>query len=46
MPVIIVATVTPLPGHRDEVGTGKIAGGLDVVYLQPAPAGDLAKGAL
>ena len=35
MPVIIVATVTPRPEHRDEVG-----------YVQPVPAGDPAKGAL
>ena len=102
MPVIIVATVKPLPGHRDEVKaafvaaveqvhgedgcelyglhenddrfvmiekwasqdtvqahggspalaklgadlTGKIVGGLDVVYLRPVLAGDPAKGAL
>ncbi len=102
MPVIIVATVTPLPEHRDEVKAafvaaieevhgedgcelyalnenddrfvmiekwvsqdavqahggspalaklgadlkGKIVGGLDVVYLQPVPAGDDAKGVL
>jgi len=102
MPVIIVATVTPLPEHRDEVKAafvaaveqvhgedgcelyalhrnddrfvmiekwasqaavqahggspalaklgadlkGKIVGGLDVVYLEPVPAGDGAKGAL
>jgi quinol monooxygenase YgiN len=102
MPVIIVATVKPLPEHRDEVKgafiaaidqvhgedgcelyalqenddrfvmiekwagqdavqthggspalaklgaerKGKIVGGLDVVYLQPVPAGDAAKGAL
>jgi quinol monooxygenase YgiN len=102
MPIIIVATVTPRPEHRDEVKAaflaaveqvhgedgcelyglhenddrfvmiekwasqdavkahggspalaklgadlkGKIVGGLDVVYLQPVPAGDPAKGAL
>jgi hypothetical protein len=34
MPVIIAATVTPRPGHRDEVG-----------YLPPVPAGGPAKGA-
>jgi quinol monooxygenase YgiN len=102
MPVIIVATVKPLPEHRDEVKAtfiaaveqvhgengcelyalhenddrlvmvekwasqeavrahggspalaklgadleGKIVGGLDVVYLQPVPAGEPAKGQL
>ena len=101
MPVIIVATVRPLPGDREvkaafvaaveqvqgedgcglyglhenddrfvmtekwashhavqahggspalaKLGadlTGKIVGGLDVVYLRPVPAGDPAKGAL
>ena len=35
MPVIIVATVTPRPEHRDGVG-----------YVPPVPAGDPAKDAL
>jgi len=35
MSVVVVATITPLPGHRDEV-----------IVLDAVPAGDPAKGAL
>ena len=61
MPVIVVATIKPLPEHRDEVThstdsaglqklngelKGKLEAPLDVVVLEPVPAGEPAKGAL
>jgi hypothetical protein len=61
MPVIVVATIKPLPEYRDEVThstdsaglqtlnaelKGKLEAPLDVVVLEPVPAGEPAKGAL
>jgi hypothetical protein len=44
MSVVVVATIVPLPEHRDEVIAalgpklaGKIAGPPDVIRLQPVP---------
>jgi hypothetical protein len=50
MPVIVVATIRPLPQHRDEVTAAMLAAveqvPLDVVVLEPVLGGDPAKGQL
>ncbi len=43
MSVVVVATIKPLPEHRD---AGKVAGPAEVLVLDPVPAGDPAKGQL